>query len=76
MAAVCFSRWLREAAAGLSRGGRAGGGGGEARRLLLALRLARWLSAGPAASFALRPALAARLGGGSGEGEWGARVSA
>ncbi|KAJ7306055.1 hypothetical protein JRQ81_010421 [Phrynocephalus forsythii] len=53
----------------VSRGGRAGGGGGEARRLLLALRLARWLNAGPAASLGPRPALAARLGGGSDEGE-------
>ncbi|XP_072838877.2 dnaJ homolog subfamily A member 3, mitochondrial isoform X1 [Pogona vitticeps] len=71
MAAVSASRWLREAAAAaaLSRGRWGGGGGGgvgAARRQLLALRLVRWLSAGPAASLAPRPALAPRLGRGSG----------
>ncbi|KAJ6655940.1 hypothetical protein lerEdw1_004525 [Lerista edwardsae] len=57
MAAVCASRWLRAAAAAAASAGGSrvyGGGGGEARRLLLALRLARWLSAGPA--FPPRPA--------------------
>ncbi|KAH0632107.1 hypothetical protein JD844_020170 [Phrynosoma platyrhinos] len=57
MAAVCASRWLREAAAAESR--RRGG------RLLL---LARWLSGGLAGPLAPRPALAPpRLGGSS----WG-----
>ncbi|XP_062999190.1 dnaJ homolog subfamily A member 3, mitochondrial [Elgaria multicarinata webbii] len=63
MAAVCASRWLAAAAAvaGSSRVG-----GGEARRRLLALRLARWLSAGPAGPLAPRPALVPRLGSSSG----------
>lgn len=68
MAAVCASRWLRAAALTGVGGSRVcGGGGGEARRLLQALRLARWLSAGPA--FPPRPA---RSGPGEAPrgGEW------
>ncbi|XP_042294019.1 dnaJ homolog subfamily A member 3, mitochondrial isoform X2 [Sceloporus undulatus] len=57
MAAVCASRWLREAAAG----------GGEARRRRggLLLLLVRWLSGGPGGPLTPRPALAPRLAGGS-----------
>ncbi|XP_060642708.2 dnaJ homolog subfamily A member 3, mitochondrial isoform X1 [Anolis sagrei] len=57
MAAVCSSRWLKEAAAAMMAGG------GAQRRLLL-LRLARGLSGGPGRPFAPRPVWAPRLGSG------------